>query len=65
MYKSFDVCSICREDLLDYLTAEETKKIDDGQMQYIADKLGDALMDAYWLSLEVIIDDMYKDLIIK
>ena len=59
----FEVNSICREDLTEYLTKKEIAQLDDGQMRYIASKLGDALQDTYWISLEVIIDDLIKPVI--
>lgn len=59
-WKSFEVKAICREDLQEYLTKKEILKVDDAKMKFIADKLGDALQDVYWISLEVIINDWIK-----
>ena len=57
MYKSFKVNSICREDLLDYVSKEKAEQIDDTTMKNLASKLGDALQDSYWISLEVLIKE--------
>lgn len=57
MYKSFEVNSICREDLTDYISKEKAEQIDDATMENLASKLGDALQDLYWISLEVLIKE--------
>lgn len=61
MWEPFQVLSICREDLQEYLTKKEILKVDDGKMQYLAGKLGDALMDGYWISLDILVDDLIKN----
>jgi len=33
----------------------------DGDMERIADKLGDALMETYWLALDIILEDYLQD----
>jgi len=59
--KLFPVCSIAREDLVSAgFPKELLGKLDDGLMEDIAEKLGDALMDCYWISLGVIIDEVIK-----
>lgn len=55
--KSFIVSSICREDLKNYLSEKQIKRLEDSDLDYIAKKLGNALQDLYWISLEVIIND--------
>lgn len=52
----FDVTSVCRDDLLSQCPDIDVAKIDDCSMEYVANKLGDSLMDDYWISLEVIVD---------
>lgn len=59
--KSFPVCSLTREDLIEAgFPKERIDEVDDGLMDEIAEKLGDALMDCYWTSLEVIVDEVTK-----
>jgi len=60
MFRTFLVSGVCREDLKERLTEKQIAQIDDGTMQYIADKMGDSLQEAYWISLETIIDDIIK-----
>lgn len=60
MRNSFTVLTLSREDLEKFLEKDKIKKIDDGEMEYIAEKLGDALLETgYWVSLKVIIDDLF------
>ena len=51
---SFAVLSLRRDDLIEQgYPAKEVNKLDDEQINYLADKIGDALMDNYWLALEI------------
>jgi hypothetical protein len=54
-HKSFTVASICRDDLQGILTDEEIARLDDSDMDRIADKMGDAYRDTggYWEALEI------------
>ena len=54
-YKPFTVASICREDLRGILTDEEIARLDDGEMESIADRMSNAHRDSgvYWESLEI------------
>jgi len=56
MWQNFEVKGICRMDLIEYIGEKKALKITDAQMKNIADKLGDALQEPYWISLEVILD---------
>ncbi len=49
------MASICREDLRGILTVEEIARLDDGDMESIADRVSDAYRDSggYWESLEI------------
>ena len=59
--KSFEVLSICRADLISQGYDEaEVLKLDDGDMQNIADDIGEGNMDGYWISLDVILEENYK-----
>jgi len=60
MRNSFTVLTLSREDLERFLDKEKIEKIDDETMEYIADKLADALLEiGYWVSLKVIIDELF------
>lgn len=63
--KTWIVLTICKEDLKDYLTEKEIKKIPDSKMSWLAGKLGDALMDCYWDTLSVLVDDRKEELLEK
>ena len=39
--------------------AERIHKLDEGELEYIGEKLGDALQETYWLALEIILDDFF------
>lgn len=58
MWQNFEVKGVCREDLVDYIDKEKALKITDAQMEYIANKMGDALQETYWIALETILEDM-------
>jgi len=42
----------CRPDL-----AEQIKALDESEVKHIADKIGDALQDTYWLAMGIILDE--------
>ena len=42
----------CRPDL-----AEQIKALDESEVTHIADKIGDALQDTYWLAMGIILDE--------
>ena len=54
-YRPFTVASICREDLRGILAEEEIARLDDGEMESIADRMSNVLQDSggYWESLEI------------
>lgn len=60
LHKSFTVASICRADLQGILTDEEIGRLDDSDMERIADKMSDAYRDAggYWEALEIMARDV-------
>ena len=53
--KSFEISSICREDLINYLGKEKTLKINNSQMKNIASKMGEYHMYTYWDDLQLIL----------
>lgn len=68
LQKPFQISSVCREDIM--LLGKQTKKsystefiksLDDEDMKYIADKIGDACQDTYWIALEMLCDDLLKE----
>ena len=57
---SWVVNAIAKEDLKDYLNEQEIKNLTDDDMARIAEKLGNALMEDYWIVLEFILDEYKK-----
>ncbi len=55
---SYPVVGVSKEDLLSARPDFEAQiaALTEGDMERIADKLGDALMDTYWLALDIIFD---------
>ena len=60
--QSFEVKSICRADLADYLSWEDIQRHfgNDWEMEQLADKLGDALQDDYWSCLRDTLQDYFE-----
>ena len=60
LHKPFIVASICRADLQGILTDEEIARLDDSDMERIADKMSDSYRDAggYWEALEIMARDV-------
>lgn len=71
MYMPFEITSICREDLkgvLDQddkplLTDKEILKISDSNMECLAGKIADGVMDDFWVVLRTMIEDRKKELL--
>ena len=57
---SWIVNTIAKEDLKDYLNEQEIENLTDNDMVRIAEKLGNALMEDYWIMLEFILDEYKK-----
>lgn len=58
--KMFAITSVCREDLISAGYPEkEVEKLDDAQMNYLADKLTDGMMGSFWASLEFCAEDNF------
>gem|GEM_PF-3262827 len=54
-HKPFTVASVCRADLQGIFSDEQIARISDGEMESIADRMGNAFTDSglYWESLEI------------
>ena len=59
--KPFPISSICREDLKEYFTDQQIATLDDGDMERIASKMGDAHMNTYWIDMEIIAENIIED----
>jgi len=71
--KNFDVLGLCKSDILGLEKQDESgnivpkfkpnliKKLNKRQMERISSKLGDALMEDYWISLEIIVENELND----
>ena len=59
--KTFIVLTLCKEDLEPYVSKKFFKEMTDDNMGFIAEKLGDALMDSYWDTLSIVCDYYEKD----
>ena len=53
----FSVIRLHRDDLQSYLTQEQRDALSDDQMRDLAEKLGESLMDMFWVSLEVLVKE--------
>lgn len=59
--KSFVVNSICREDLVYYMSKKKAIGVEDAVMQYIANKMADAMQVYYSMALEEVLHNLrYK-----
>ena len=55
--QDFEVSSVCREDLKEFLTEKEALAFTDDEMRRLANKMGDAFSDCgYWDILESCIE---------
>jgi hypothetical protein len=54
MKKSFQISSVCREDMTDHFLQTDIDLLTDEDMEWIARKMGDSFCDCcYWNALEV------------
>jgi len=56
-FKQFIVKTICRADLINYLSTKQIDKLDDDDMQALASKIGDSLSESYWVSVKTLVDE--------
>jgi hypothetical protein len=47
---------LCRPDL-----TERIRALDESEVEYIAEKIGDALQETYWLTMSAILDDYFGE----
>ena len=57
---SWIVNTVAKEDLTNDLNKQEIDNLTDDDMVRIAEKLGNALMEDYWIVLEFILDEYKK-----
>ena len=62
---AFCITSVCRDDLKGHFCDEDIAKLDDADMEEIADKMADAYMDlGFWETLkdvtEIVLEDKKK-----
>lgn len=58
MSKPFPCISLTRLDLIEYIGEDKAKRLDDYQVQRLADKIGESLMDLWWDSVSILTEDM-------
>jgi len=60
--KMFPITSVCREDLLQAgFKPKDIKKLDDGDMIYLASKMANAyLTEQYWIDLKIIAEYIFS-----
>ena len=59
--KTFIVLTLCKDDVEKFFSPKVFANLTDDDMSSIAEKLGDALMDNYWIALDCICDDYEKE----
>jgi hypothetical protein len=59
MKEFFPITSVCRADLYDFLPKKQADALGDDEMQWIAEKVGDAcLANLYWESLKWAVEEL-------
>lgn len=53
----FTIMRLHRDDLQEFIPEEKRKNISNSSMQDLADKLGKALMEGFWISLKVLVTE--------
>ncbi len=61
MSKPFEITSVCRNDLMEYLPEETIKKISDDNMDWLAGKICDGIMEDFWLTIEELKEEVVKE----
>lgn len=56
--KAFSITSVCRVDAQSI--GFDTSGLDDRDMENIASKISDSIMETFWVALETILIDVYK-----
>ena len=52
MWKNFEVKGICREDLIESIGEKKAMELEDYDMKYIAETMGEYLQEDYWRCLD-------------
>ncbi len=61
-FKPFKITSVCRADLTENYSEDKIAKLDDGDMQRLAEKLANAYCDnSFWIDLPIITDYILED----
>lgn len=56
LHRPFPLTSVCRADLEEQ--GYDISKVDDDTMRELAEKMGEAIMDEFWIDLEIIADNL-------
>lgn len=58
----FPITSVARGDLTDYFPAPLVARLDDGDLEYLAEKMADDYINQlFWEHLQILAEDMIKD----
>ena len=59
--KPFTITSICRADIVNQGYSEkEVMNLTDSDMEYIAKKIADGIMEEFWTCLDIIMEDKFQ-----
>jgi len=60
--KPFSIASVCREDMLQAgISRKNIAKFTDVDMERLANKLGNAYMNVFWIDLSILAEEMLED----
>ena len=55
MNKSFEITSVCREDLKEYFSDKQIESLEDCDMERLARKMADAYCEnGFWIDMEIL-----------
>lgn len=58
LLKPFPITSVCRQDIIDAgYSKEEVEKLTDSDMEFIASKIEDGVMESFWIALDIIMEN--------
>jgi len=64
--KMFPITRICRQDLIIAgYNEKEVLELDDAEMSYIAEKIGDGVMNEFWTALDIVMEDRFQSRKVK
>ena len=62
----FPITRICRQDLIIAgYNEKEVLELDDAEMSYIAEKIGDGVMNEFWTALDIVMEDRFQSRKVK